>query len=256
MGVRGTAWFLMVLLSVALAACGGSGSSGFDAFPKPPASENAAITQALQEHHCVKSGALEICPADQGQPTPSATPIVFPTQSVAPTPTGRFTATTVVTRPTTTPTPNAAGTPSPATSTPTATPTPEGPPGVSTDLNPLTPISCTTPDAGCGFTVSLLPHGFPSGTVYVIATRTLEPLGRWTIGESFSAPEVSASPIEAPVVLKGSAPAAGNGVAVQLAVLVFLNPHATPALGGQIDHLADTGADFAFVTAQLTVFAE
>jgi len=246
--------FLVTLLGFVVAACGGgSGSSGFDAFPRGQ-TENAAITQARQEHRCVNRGGLEICPADQGQPTPSTTPIVFPTQSVAPTPTGRFTATIVVTRPTTTPTPNAAGTQPPATPTPTATPTPEEPPGVSTDLNPLTPISCVRLDAECAFTVSLVPHGFPSGTVYRIATRTLEPLGRWVIGPPFSAPAVSPSPVEASVSLMAAAPTPGKEAAVQVAVLVFLNPEAAPA--SEVDQLADTGASYAFVTDQLIIVAE
>ncbi len=64
----------IVLLAAALAACsGGSGSSGFDAFPS---TENAAITQALAEQRCVKHGTLTICPADEtgAPPTIPGTP--------------------------------------------------------------------------------------------------------------------------------------------------------------------------------------
>ena len=247
MGVRATAWFLMVLLSVALAACGGSGSSGFDAFPNPPASENAAITQALQEHNCVKSGALEVCPATQEQFNGSTTPTASPTPPAAATP-------TVVSRPTTTATPAPAGTPFPATPTPTATPTPEGPPGISIDLNPFTPISCIRLDAGCAFTVAVAPHGFPAGTVYRIATRTLEPPGPWMIGPPFSAPVVSASPVDAPGSVTAAAPMTDAGTAIQLAVLVFLDSHAV--LASEVEQLADTGARYAFVTEQLVVLEE
>jgi hypothetical protein len=57
-----------LLLGLALAACaGGSGSSGFDAFP----TENAAIQQALDQQRCVERQGLTICPADQMQTTPA-----------------------------------------------------------------------------------------------------------------------------------------------------------------------------------------
>jgi hypothetical protein len=65
-----SAWFLRrcaipLLAALFVAGCsGGSGSSGFDA----AFSENAAITQALQESRCVDRMELTICPADVSTP--------------------------------------------------------------------------------------------------------------------------------------------------------------------------------------------
>lgn len=50
------------ILALWLSACGGSGSSGFDA---SPSAENDAINQALVSRQCVAGEELSICPANQ-----------------------------------------------------------------------------------------------------------------------------------------------------------------------------------------------
>lgn len=104
-------WCAVLLGMAMLAACaGGSGSSGFDTFPR---SENAAIQQALAEDHCVQHESLTICPAQETQGSPAASP----TAAAAVTPTGTSIA--------------AAGTPT--TTVPNASPTaaPTGTPPIS-----------------------------------------------------------------------------------------------------------------------------
>ena len=72
-------WFPMrplwiSILAFLLAACGGSGSSGFDA---SPSAENEAINQALVTRQCVAGEELSICPANQTAldvPAPGMTP--------------------------------------------------------------------------------------------------------------------------------------------------------------------------------------
>lgn len=229
MGPRRFVCFFFLLLGLGLAACGGSGSSGFDTFPQ---SENAAINQALQEQRCVARQGLTICPASQtGEGLPTGTPVVVPTRAATPTP---------AVPPLATPE-----------QPPTATPTPlASAPGISTDVGVATPVPCTATGAGCNFTFVFLPQGFPPSAVYRIASRTPDPPGRWMIGPALTASAPSTS-IEAPVLLTVPAQPADNGTAVQLAVLVFLDAqHVPPAT---VDELAASGANFAFVTEAVTV---
>ncbi|MFQ5665151.1 MAG: hypothetical protein ACE5I7_01840, partial [Candidatus Binatia bacterium] len=128
----------LMVLGCALAVCawactGGSGSSGFDAFPS---SENAAIEQALNEQRCVERQGLTICPADERSvvrpasptPTPGATPSrVVDTPAPQPTPTAEAIATSSPT----------------ATSTQTPKPQPARRPHVDTGIDATTSLSCT-----------------------------------------------------------------------------------------------------------------
>ncbi len=54
--------------------------------------------------------------------------------------------------------------------------------------------------------------------------------------------------------LTAAASTPGEGTAVQVAVLVFLNSQAAPP--SEAEHLADTGASYAFVTQQLIVLTD
>ncbi|HUI25700.1 MAG TPA: hypothetical protein VL403_06400 [Candidatus Kryptonia bacterium] len=269
---RYLSWFWMLL---SLAACSGSGSSGFDALP----GESAAIEQALDEQHCVQSDKLTICPADAGPsriatpsstPTPTATPTAFvpaasPTQFSAPTTTATA-ARTFVSSPaaTTTATPTPLTTPaaisSPtvtrtanptatrtATATPTATPTGMR---IDTGLDLTAPIACAPTATGCAFVVPFFPAGFPPTAVFHVAVRT-EPTSSWMIGSEVAPTgPAGTSDFEAPVsVSGGNAP--DRVAMVQLAVLVFdPRPSSVPSA---VQELGDSGAAFAFVTPPLTV---
>ncbi len=105
--------------------------------------------------------------------------------------------------------------------------------------------------ATCAFTLPFAPQGFPTNAVFRVAVRT-DTSGLWTIGGELPPEGTPAAPtFDAPVSLAAPPGAAGNGVAVQLAVLVFLDPAA--AVSGDFDQLAATHADDAFVTSELTV---
>jgi hypothetical protein len=248
MDARRYFWLFGMLLFVA--ACSGSGSSGFDNLP---GTENAAIEQALTEQRCVESRGLTICPAEQSQPfaptpTPTETPTVRATAIESP---------PLAASPTHTPPPVSTPT---ITSTRPPTPTPSAvipPPSpavlIGTGLDASTPLTCVDlgPAGGCLFTVSFVAVGFPAGAEFHVAVRPVEPDGSWGItGEAItstpSAPEFDASlSVNAPRT--GSQPAAR----LQIAVLVFLAPPQTVA--PEVQELADTGADFAFVTGELAL---
>jgi hypothetical protein len=266
MDVRRYHWLIWMLLGAA--ACSGSGSSGFDNFP---ATENAAIQQALTEQRCVESRGLTICPggpaepvAATASPTPTPTPAAATpttartatatsapeqtrTPAVGPTPVVQPTSTTVAA----TPTPPATASPTPTEAEAIASPSPAV--HIDTGLDTSAPIACVDlgTAAGCRFMVSFMVQGFLPGTQFRVALRAVDPIGPWTIADeavasTASAPEFDASiPVQAP--LTSSPPPAR----VQIAVLVFGAP--TSGVPTQVETLADSGADFAFVTGALTL---
>ena len=244
MQVRRYLWVSWLFLGAVLAACsGGSGSSGFDAFPQ---SENSAIQQALGERRCVAFEALSICPADTAPPVlPTATP----TPGVTGTPTMPSPARTATPEGTRSPTPTAP--PRTATATPAAARTPR----VDTGINDGS-ILCALVDVSnrCVVVVPFAPDGFPSGTVFRVAVRTVDPPSPWTIGADLTPTGSPSAPaFDGSVsVDKGTDLPAGE-VRVQVAVLAFVQPQASsPAT---VESLADSGADYAFVTSELTLQA-
>ena len=79
MNARRYLWLTPILLAWVLAACGGSGSSGFDF------AENVAIDDALGQERCVDFEGLMICPADSGTPPVADSPTPTPTFTFTPT---------------------------------------------------------------------------------------------------------------------------------------------------------------------------
>lgn len=171
-------------------------------------------------------------------PTISGTVALFPTSTVtlpvpseAPTRVSTATPTHVPTRvPTATSTRVITETP-----TPSATP---AEPGVETNVAPSKEISCEQAGPGqpCIFMLTFVPSGLPDNAVYRVAVRMRDPDSDWMILP------VSDNAAGIPVEL--------NGPPVQIAILVFLtDPGFVP---DEVDLLADSGADFAFVTPLLT----
>ena len=247
MQVRRYNWLVALSLGMLLCACaGGSGSSGFDSFPS---SENAAIDQALSEQACVAFRGLSICPADT---TGATTPLLTPTQA----PTGTPTALVVNPQPTAAPTAlRTRGVTASPTATPTATPPVQQPhkPVVDTAINDGM-IPCVTVDSenSCLLVVPFAPEGFPLGTVFRVAVRTVDPPSPWTLGSDATPNGTSNAPaFDAAVAIK-AAPLPSTGTAqVQVAVLAFVKPpNDVPAT---IANLGDSGADYAFVTIALSV---
>ena len=148
-------------------------------------------------------------------------------------PTNRRTRTTTPEPPLSTPTP----TPAMATftPTPTATPIPVAP---SVDTNvAATEITCQSSgsDDGCVFLFTFQPNGFPSDATYRVAVRTRNPDGPWLV---------------MPAVDNSALIEVDDRSQSQIAVLVFL--HEPPSVPESVSLLADTGADFAFVTPVFT----
>lgn len=245
------AFGLLSTLAFVLAACTGSGSSGFDIN-----AEGAAITQALQEQRCVDFEGLTICPADvtptpvnpTTTPTPTATPSPFTTPTLGPGPT----ASPTIVPSTRVPTPAASATATPVVIVPT--------PGMSIDtgLEKDAPIACVAlaADTGCGLTLTFTAQGFPPEAVFRVAVRTLDPVSPWTIGgEARPGADTHGAPdFEGPVAVQVPAATPGRSTRVQIAVLVFLT--ADGSVPPQVERLADSGADFAYVTEELLLLPE
>ncbi len=252
MQVRRYLWLTVMLLGCVAAACaGGSGSSGFDTFPS---SENAAIMQALDEQRCVAHNGLTICPAEEtmNSPTPTRTatptegaffpPPATPTRASAPSPATTATRSGAPTR-----------TPTVARVLNSPTPTATEKPAVGTGLSDTTTIACTQQEQSgeCSFTLPFTPQGFPESAVFRIAVR-LNGRGHWTVGpELASTGTAPTASLDAPVSVAAPVTGAPGGVEVQIAILAFLEPPATTSTN--VDELAQTGADFAFVTTALTL---
>jgi len=246
MQVRRYIW-LALFLGMLLSACsGGSGSSGFDNFPS---SENAAIDQALSQQACVAFHGLSICPADTtGATTPQLTP----------TPARTATPTALVANPQPTAAPTASQTRA-ATANPTATPTATPPahnpqqPAVDTGINDgVIPCATVGTENSCVFVVPFAPDGFPTGTVFRVAVRTVEPPSLWTIGSDASPNGSPSAPAFDAAVAISAAPLQSDGTGhVQVAVLAFFKPPSN--VPATVANLGDSGADYAFVTTELSV---
>lgn len=234
-------WFVALWCALAVTACaGGSGSSGFD----PLLRENQAIDEALETQGCETNEGLIICASGAESSTPSptetaaapqTTPTPTPNPTGTPGPIGTATATTTIPRPSFTAT--VGGTT--ATPTPTGTP-PSSQPGVETNIGADDTIPCglAQADGTCFFVFSFQPEGLPSAASYRVAVRTRNPEGDWLVlpvVDNSALIEVDASP---------------SGPDYQIAVLVFTEE--PPFVPETVVLLADTGADYAFVTAVLT----
>jgi hypothetical protein len=204
-------WIIGLLLVTLGSGCdGGRGSTGFDI------TENAAIELVLETQECVRRR-LELCPADQ-----------------SPVPTADMTATPTPTEPPVTP------------PLPTTTPEPDPTPRIDTGLANGVSIVCTRAvvDGPCTLTFAFAGIGFPAGAFFHVSSRLLEPMTGWELAPppvpATSDPSVLAAEVTVPVPLGAAAAEA------QFAVLVFLSQPAT--IPARFDELAQSGADYAFVT--------
>jgi hypothetical protein len=247
MQVRRYVWLVALFLGMVLSACaGGSGSSGFDNFPS---SENAAIDLAVSEQECVAFHGLSICPADT---TGATTPLLTPTPAATTTPTALVA----------NPQPTAAstalqtrGVTASPTATPTATPPAHKPhqPAIDTGINDgMIPCATVDTENSCVFVVPFAPDGFPASTVFRVAVRTVEPPSPWTIGSDATPNGSPSAPAFDAAVAINAAPLQSDGTGrVQVAVLAFVKPPSN--VPTTVANLGDSGADYAFVTAELNV---
>lgn len=209
----GLAWMLVPLL---LGGCldGGRGSSGFDL-------EAALIERVLTTQRCLSRDAVVFCPADQ--------------QGAAVTPT---------------PTP-AATPPSPGASpTPTATAAPLR--RVDTGLANGASIACTRARQGdrCHLTFSFQALGFGTMPALRVAAQMRPPGMGWDVAPPLDV-DPSADPPRYDAAVALAVPFDAQALTVRFAVLVL--PAGAAALPPHLAALADSGAEFAFVTPELAL---
>jgi hypothetical protein len=187
---------------------------------------------------------------------PSNNPDGSPTAALDTTPTptesgpiiGDATPTRTAPPATQTPAPAASRTPTP---TPTATMSAPVEMRIDTSFGDATAVDCAFDGNSCGFAFAFAPQGFPPGTTFQVAARVRDPDGEWRL---FLARQANADPslpvFEAFLSLPvGGRP--GEPFRAQVAVLVFLVP--TDFVSPAVDALAQSSADFAFVTRDLEV---
>lgn len=220
-----------LLLAALLAACGGSGSSGFDGI----AAENAAIDRALSEDACTVEGGLTICPSGGVPPPPTVGPSATPTPSGSPAPIMTATITPLAT-PTTT---RAPGSPTPTfTRTPTAVP---AAPAVAIEIDGADASDCAMTDLSqpCLLPVQFLAANLPPDATLAAAARQRDPDGEWLL-----------LPVVAGMTV---VPVPAGATTVQVASLLYLAPPGE--LPAVVRLLADSGADTAFVAAPIALRA-
>ncbi|MCK6557157.1 hypothetical protein L6Q96_21650 [Candidatus Binatia bacterium] len=115
------------------------------------------------------------------------------------------------------------------------------------------PATCIGSDVNyaCAFTLPFTPSGFPPAATYRLAAREPVPGQGWAIGLAVSQSAPDQPNAGAPVTVDFMAPTEPQGFATQFAILVFLDGGGE--LPPQVDTLAETGADFAFVTPPVTL---
>jgi hypothetical protein len=233
-GRTAACWAIVAFCAVLLTGCtGGSGSSGFDIV----AAENAAIDDALDTGSCVVERGLTICASTEGEipatatRTPTATSQPQRTSSAAP---------DVTRTPTDTPVAAPSQTPTGASPAPSPTGVASQPSvDIQPDASDVTNCGVVADSQSCTLHIVFVPMAAPAGAVYRAAARTRDPDSAWRI-----------MPVE------------GNAVdivvppdvdVVQTAILLYeREPGPVP---GEVEALSESGADFAFVTAPLTVRA-
>lgn len=142
-------------------------------------------------------------------------------------------------------------TPTPTVAPPDPTATPGAVQRVDTSLANGASITCvrSAPTEPCMVEFSFGPVGFPPDAVFYVATRLHEPPTSWQLAPS---PTTAAGD---PTLLTTTAsidvPSDVSDPRLQFAVLVFLTEPA--AIPPTFEELTDTGATFAFVTAELAL---
>jgi hypothetical protein len=121
--------------------------------------------------------------------------------------------------------------------------------GINDGVLPCAPVDA---ENSCVFVVPFAPDGFPAGTIFRVAVRTVEPPSPWTIGADATPNGTPSAPAFDAAVAINAAPLQSNGTAqVQIAVLAFVKPPGTVPTA--VANLGDSGADYAFVTTALSV---
>ena len=195
------------------------------ATPTMPGPHFTATTQASPTggpDHATTTPTQALTSTASSSPTDSAMPTERATATASASPTDSST-----------PTPVDSSTPTDS-PTPTATPPPAAP-NVDTNVGPQGMISCQPGDTAdtCLFVFSFNPEGFPPGAAYRVGVRTRNPDGAWKLLSVSDNNDVAVS-------------INPHGPDYQFAVLIYLEaPAVVPA---EVELLAFSGADFAFVT--------
>jgi len=121
------------------------------------------------------------------------------------------------------------------------------------DTAAVGPATCSPNDASfaCAVALPFTPSGFPPTAAYRLAAREPAPGQGWAVGLAVMSEGPGQPGTDAPVTVDFAVPAQPDGFTTQFAILVFLDGDgATPP---RVDTLAETGADFAFVTPTTAV---
>ena len=123
------------------------------------------------------------------------------------------------------------------------------------DTAPVESTACVQDAAGfaCPLAVPFLPSGFAPTVAYRLAVREPVPGQGWVIGLAVRPEGPGAPSTDAPVTVDVPAASAPGGFETQFAILVFLDGDGTTP--DRVDTLAETGADYVFVTRKTTVVA-
>ena len=130
---------------------------------------------------------------------------------------------------------------------------PKAPGSIETGVDQSRPVSCTLETAtNCNLIVPFMPEGFGPDAVFRVAVRNVDPNGKWRIS---AAPIPNGTPgapdFDGAVGVDRPPDTQSTAGHVQLAILVFL--HTPPTSFQPVDTLSETGAEFVYVTTQLTL---
>jgi hypothetical protein len=145
----------------------------------------------------------------------------------------------------------------PADAEPVGVPSTPGIPGLQIDFVVETAMLRCSLDAlraNCSSALAFVASGFPPDTRFRLALRRFDADAEWTVGPELSPGGEPATPLfDAPVNLETD-PRSATGISAQAAVLVFLEPR--EPIPGLVRELAETAADYAFVTGEITLLPE
>jgi hypothetical protein len=106
----------------------------------------------------------------------------------------------------------------------------------------------------CGFTVGIIPSGYPEDTAFIAAVRLQDASSSWVLASAPFAPS-SSDPARLESNVQIAELSVGDAAQVQIAVLVFLPGHGSPLPGAIEQLLRDFQADVVFVMTDITVQA-
>lgn len=126
------------------------------------------------------------------------------------------------------------------------TPGPDSPgASVDTTLEGANSLDCVgvARGAACQFSFSFIARGLPAESVYRVAVRSSDPLGKWTLAES---------PVNNGGVFTAVLSVPDGAAAIQIAILAFAEPEAVTT-DAELKTLSSSGADLAFVEPPIAV---